>query len=156
MDFPISPLTGSRRAFSRKVLQNSWLVASAKKRFSNSRCLKASCWSSPASSRGDSGAGVHHCRADEVALLHAVQQGIAEGGLAVLAAEGAVGVEEEAALELAGIADVVAGWVDFLEVVAGRGGKAELIADEIIEDGASVAADGAVGLVGYHEVEIGR
>ena len=30
---------GSRRAFSRNVLQKSWLVASEKKRFSNSRCL---------------------------------------------------------------------------------------------------------------------
>ena len=39
MDLPISLLMGSRCACSRKVLQKSWLVASAKKRFSNSRCL---------------------------------------------------------------------------------------------------------------------
>jgi hypothetical protein len=31
-------------------LAEEWLVASEKKRFSNSRCLKASCWSSPVSS----------------------------------------------------------------------------------------------------------
>ena len=39
MDLPISPLTGSLRAFSRKVLQKTWLVALEKNRFSNSRCL---------------------------------------------------------------------------------------------------------------------
>ena len=117
MDLPISPLTGSRRAFSRKVLQKSWLVASAKKRFSNSRCLKASCWSSPVvvgerddealfgeQLGGDLGAGVHHGRVDQVAVLHAVEQGVAEGRLAVLAAEGAVGVEQQAALGLARVA----------------------------------------------------
>ena len=41
---------------------------------------------------GDLGAGVHHGRIDQVAILHAVQQRVAEGRLAVLAAEGAVGV----------------------------------------------------------------
>jgi len=133
MDFPISPLTGSRRAFSRKVLQNSWLVASAKKRFSNSRCLKASCWSSPASSRGDSGAGVHHCRADEVALLHAIQQGVTEGRLAVLAAESAVGVERQAALGFALVAGARIGAVEPAEVVARGGGEAEFVADEVVE-----------------------
>jgi hypothetical protein len=34
MDLPISPLMGSRRAFSRKSLQKSWFVAFEKKRFS--------------------------------------------------------------------------------------------------------------------------
>jgi hypothetical protein len=38
MVLPISPLIGSRRAFSKNVLQKSWLVAGEKKRRSNSRC----------------------------------------------------------------------------------------------------------------------
>ena len=42
------------------------------------------------------------------------------------------------------------------EVVAGRGGQAELVADEVVEDGAGVAADGAVRFVGDDQVEIGR
>jgi hypothetical protein len=43
---------------------------------------------------GDLGAGIHHRRIDEVATLHAVEQGVTEGRLAVLAAEGAVGIEQ--------------------------------------------------------------
>ena len=50
MDFPISPLTGSRSAFSKNVLQKTWLVESEKKRFSNSLCLNVSSCSSPVSS----------------------------------------------------------------------------------------------------------
>ena len=48
------------------------------------------------------------------------------------------------------------GLVELLEVVARRGGEAELVADEIIEDGAGIAADGAVRFVGDDEVEVGR
>ena len=43
-----------------------------------------------------------------------------------------------------------------LEVVARRGREAELVADEVVEDGAGVAADGAVRFVGDHQVEVGR
>ncbi|OQC68190.1 MAG: hypothetical protein BWX47_01931 [candidate division Hyd24-12 bacterium ADurb.Bin004] len=51
MDLPISPLTGSFRAFSRKVLQKRRFVEPEKKRLSNSLWWKASSYSSPASSR---------------------------------------------------------------------------------------------------------
>ena len=169
MDLPISPLTGSRRACSRKVLQKSWLVASEKKRFSNSRCLKASCWSSPVSSvtrddealfrkqlGGDVGAGVDHGGVDQIAVLHAIEQRVAEGRLAGFAAEGAVGVQQQAAFGLARIAAARLGAVETAQVVARRGGEAELVADEVIEHGAGVAADGAVRLVGNHQIEVGR
>ncbi len=53
---------------------------------------------------GDLGAGVHHGRVDQEAFLHAIEQGVAEGGLAVLAAEGAVGVEQQATLGFARVA----------------------------------------------------
>ncbi len=46
--------------------------------------------------------------------------------------------------------------VESLEVVARRGGEAELVADEVVEDGAGIAADGAVRFVGDDQVEIGR
>ena len=105
---------------------------------------------------GDLGAGIHHRGVDQVAVLHAVEQRVAEGGLAVLAAEGAVGVQQQAALGFARVAGGRIGVVEPLEVVAGRGGEAELVADEVVEDGAGVAADGAVGFVGDDQVEIGR
>ena len=105
---------------------------------------------------GDLGAGIHHRGVDQVAFLHAVEQRVAVGGLAVLAAEGAVGVQQQSALGFARVAGGGLGLVEPLEVVAGRGGEAELVADEVVEDGAGVAADGAVGFVGNDQVEIGR
>ena len=48
------------------------------------------------------------------------------------------------------------GLVEPLEVVARRGGEAELVADEVVEHGAGVAADGAVRFVGDDQVEVGR
>ena len=42
------------------------------------------------------------------------------------------------------------------QVIARRGGQAELVADEVVEDGAGVAADGAVRLIGDDEVEVCR
>jgi hypothetical protein len=109
---------------------------------------------------GDVGAGVDHHRVDEITVAHAVEQRIAEGGLAGFAAEGAVGVEQQAALGLARVAGAGAfsnfGRVELLEVVARRGGQAQLVADEIVEHGAGVAADGAVRFVGNHQIEIGR
>ena len=100
-------------------------------------------------------AGVHDGGVDEVAVLHAIEQGVAEGGLAVVAAEGAIGIEHEAALELARVSGRGLVLVEFLEVVARRGGEAELVADEIVEHGAGIAADGAVRFVRDDEVEIG-
>ena len=105
---------------------------------------------------GDLGAGIHHRRIDQKAVLHAIEQRIAEGRLAVLAAEGAVGVEQQPALGFARIAGRRVRLVEFLEVVARRGGEAELVADEIVEHRAGVAADGAVRFVGDDEVEVGR
>ena len=46
---------------------------------------------------GDFTAGIHDGWIDKVAIFNAIEQGIAEGGLAVLAAEGAVGVEQQTA-----------------------------------------------------------
>ena len=106
--------------------------------------------------RGDLGAGVDDSRVDQEAFLHAVEQGVAKGRLAVLAAERAVGVEQQAALDLARVAGVGLRLVELLEVVARRGGEAELVADEIVEDGAGIAADGAVRFVGNDQIEIGR
>ena len=105
---------------------------------------------------GDLGAGIHHRGIDQEAVLHAIEQGVAEGRLAVLAAEGAVGVEQQAALGLARVAGGGLGAVEPLEVVARRGGEAELVADEVVEDGAGIAADGAVRFVGDDEIEVGR
>lgn len=53
---------------------------------------------------GNFGAGVHHRRIDQKAVLHPVEQGVAEGRLAVLAAKGAIRVEQQAALRLARVA----------------------------------------------------
>src|SRR5271157_840990 len=43
---------------------------------------------------GDLSARVHHRRVDKVAVLHTLQQGVAEGWLTFLAAESAVGVKQ--------------------------------------------------------------
>ena len=88
--------------------------------------------------------------------LHAIKQGVAERGLAVVATEGAVGIEQQAALELARIFGRGLVLVELFEVIARRGGEAELVADEVVEDGAGVAADGAVRFVGDDEIEVGR
>ena len=104
---------------------------------------------------GDRAAGIHDGGIDEEAILHAIKQGVAEGGLAVVAAKSAVGIEHETALELT---RVFGGWlllVEFLEVVERRGGKAELVTDEVVKDGTRIAADGAVRFVGDDEVEVG-
>ena len=105
---------------------------------------------------GDLGAGVHHGGVDQIAVFHAVEQRVAIGGLAVLAAEGAVGVEQKPSLGFTRIAGGARGLVEPLEVVAWRGGEAELVANEVVENGAGIAADGAVGFVGDDQVEIGR
>jgi len=45
--------------------------------------------------------------------------------------------------------------VEFFEVIARGGDEPQFVADKIIEDRARVAADGAMGLVGDDEIEIG-
>ena len=82
---------------------------------------------------GDLRAGIHHGGIDQEAFLHAVQQGIAEGGLAVLAAEGAVGVEQQTPLGLARVASGGAAVLEPLQVVTGCSGEAKLVADEVVE-----------------------
>ncbi len=106
--------------------------------------------------RRHAGAGIDDDGIDEIAVSHAIQQRVAEGGLAVLAAEGAIGVEQQAALGFAGIAGGGGGRIEVLEVVLGRGGEAELVADEVFEDGTGVSTDGTVGFIGNHEIEVGR
>jgi hypothetical protein len=168
IDLPISPLTGSRRAFSRNVLQRIWLVAS-EKALLKFPLLEGLLLVLPGIVRerddkalvgkefgGDPGTGVHHSRTNEEALFHAVQQGVSEGGLAVLAAEGTVGIQQQAAFALTRIAGARIGTVEPAEVVARRGAEAEFVAHEVVEDGAGIAADGAVRFVGDDEIEVGR
>ena len=59
-------------------------------------------------------AGIDDGRIDEEAVLHAIEQRVAEGRLAVVAAEGAVGVEQQAALELARVVVVGLSLSNFL------------------------------------------
>ena len=105
--------------------------------------------------RGHFRAGVHHGRVDQVSVIHAVEQRISEGGVPALAAEGAVGVEEEAPFGFARVMRRGAVLSGALQIVAGRGRQAELAAHEKVEHRAGVAADGAVRLVGDYEIEIG-
>ena len=104
--------------------------------------------------RGHFRARVHHGRVDQVSVSHAVEQRIAEGGMSALAAEGAIGIEQEAAFYRARVADRRVVLVEVSQVVAGRGGEAQLVAHEEVEHRAGVAAYGAVGLVGDHEIEV--
>ncbi len=106
--------------------------------------------------RGDGAAGIDDGRVDEEAILDAIKEGVAEGGLAVVAAKGAVGIEHETALELARVFGGQLVFIELLEVVERRGGEAKLVADKVIEHGASIATDGAVSFVRDDEVEIGR
>ena len=99
---------------------------------------------------------VHHGRIDQIAVPYPVEQRVAEGGLPALASEGAVGVEQQPSLGFAGVAHVPSSVLGASQVVARRGRQAELVADEVVEDGAGVAADGAVRLIGDDEVEVCR
>ncbi len=96
---------------------------------------------------GDLGAGVHHRRVDQEALLHAIKQRVAEGRLAVLAAKGAVGVEKEAGARPRAGRGCPASSCRSAQVIARGGGEAQPVADEpVVEHGAGyiVTADGAV------------
>ena len=75
--------------------------------------------------------------------------------LAIVATEGAVGIEHETALELARVFGGGLVLVELLEVVERCGREAELVADKVIEHGAGITADGAVRFVGDDEVEVG-
>ena len=118
------------------------------------------------------GARVDDGRVDEKAVAHPVEQRIAEGRLPAFAAEGAIRVEQQAAF---GLALRVRGprplrrvrllllpllprghrpRTTALQIVARRGGQTQLVAHEIVEDRAGVAADGAVRLVGDDQVEV--
>ena len=104
---------------------------------------------------GHLAAGVHDGWIDKEAIFHTIQEGVAVGRLAVITAESPVGIEQQAALELARVLGRRLILVEFLEVIAGRGSQAELVADEIVEDCAGVAADGPVRFVRDHKVKVG-
>ncbi len=104
----------------------------------------------------DRGARIHDGRIDQKAIFHAVKQRIAERGLTVFAAEGAVGIEQQTALRFAWVARSRRSLVEALEIIARRGREAELVADEIVEHGARIAADGTMRFVGNDQIEIGR
>ena len=119
------------------------LVASEKNCFSKSRCLKASSSSSPLivgerdgeallgqEFGGDLGAGIHDGGVDQKAVLHAVEQRVAKGGLAALAAKGAVGVQQQAALSFARVRLVALALSKLLQIIPGRGREAEFIAEK--------------------------
>ena len=104
----------------------------------------------------DLGAGIHHGRVDQEAFLHAIEQGVAKGRLTVLAAEGAVGIEQQASFGLARVAGAGFCAVEAAQVIARRRRKAQLVADEVVEHGTGVTADRAVRFVGDDEIEVGR
>jgi hypothetical protein len=58
-------------------------------------------------------------------------------------------------VRIAGGAGGGLGLVETLQIVAGRGCQAQLVADEIVKNGAGVAAYGAVGFVGNDQIEVG-
>ena len=104
---------------------------------------------------GDVSARIDDGGVDEVALFHAIEQGIAERGLAVFATEGAIGIEQQAAFGFAWVARRRFGFVESLQVIARRGGQPQFVANEVIEHCARVATDGTVRFVGDHQIEIG-
>ena len=104
--------------------------------------------------RCDIGAGVNNGGIDQDAISYAIEQRIAKGGVSALASKGAVGVEQQASLNLARVAHRRIGRFDAAQVVAGRCGQAEFVSDEIVEYGTGIARDGAMRLVGDHEIEI--
>lgn len=74
--------------------------------------------------------------------------------MTVITAEGAVGIEQQAALKLARVACGLRLLGELLQVIARRGGQTELVADELVEYGASIAADGAMRFVRDDEVKV--
>ena len=115
MDLPISPLIGIAQGVFEEGLAEELVGGVGEERLLELALLvRLSCWSSPfvvlelrrrsplrKAAGGDVAAGIDDGGIDEEAILHAIEQGVAEGRLAVLAAEGAVGVEQQAALDLA-------------------------------------------------------
>ena len=90
---------------------------------------------------GDLGADIEELGVNEETVPHACGEVVAEGWFAGGTAEGGVRVEQLAAFKiLGGIA--VEG--DAFEIVFGRGGEADLEAEEILEDIAGVSGDGAL------------
>ena len=102
------------------------------------------------------GAGVHHRRVDQEALLHPIEQGVAEGRLAVLTAKGAISVEQQTAFGLARVAGTRFRSVKPPQVIARGGGEPQLVANEVVEYCAGIAANGAVRFIRNDEIEVGR
>ena len=88
-------------------------------------------------------------------MADGVEQAVAEGRDAVVTTEGAVSIEEQSAFVGARIVFTFLVF-DAFQIVARRGGEAELGADKIFEDRAVVAADRPVRFVADDELEIGR
>ena len=89
-------------------------------------------------------------------MVDRVNQAEPESGVAIFAAKGAIGVEHETQFQLTGVLLVHLVRVDAFEIVSGRGREPEFCANEVLENGSVVAADGAVCFVGYDELEIVR
>ena len=105
---------------------------------------------------GDLSTSVHHDGIDEVFVLHSIKQRVSERGLSALAAEGAVGVQQQPPLSLAGVAHFGAGLVKAPQVVSWSGSKSELVTDKIVEHRTGVATNGAMGFIRDHKIEVGR
>ena len=86
-------------------------------------------------------------------MLNSLSQAITEGGSAIVAAECAISVKQQAPLVFARIVLRVCG-VDSLKILFGRCGEPELCADEILKDCTVVAADCAMGFVANDQLKI--
>ena len=94
---------------------------------------------------------VNNPRIDQMPIAHPVEQRVAKRRLATLAAKGAVRVEQQPVLHLTRIAQM-----GTPEVVSGRRGQPQLVANEVIEYGAGIAADRPMRLIRNHQVEVRR
>ena len=99
--------------------------------------------------RSNASSGIYDGWINEVALFDAVEQCVTECGLAVLAAEGSISVEQETPLVFAWVFCGGLRFVELLKIILWRCREAEFVADEVVKYGAGVSADGAVCFVGY-------
>jgi len=102
---------------------------------------------------GDLRSSIDDIGVDEEAIPDAIEERIAKGGFAALAAEDAIRVEHHPALCFPWVAGRAVG---VLQVVLRGRRQAEFVTHKIFEHRASVAANGAVGLVRDDEVEVSR
>ena len=91
--------------------------------------------------RCDFGARVDNCRIDQETILHAIEQRIAEGWMAILATECAISVEQQAPLGLTRVARAWVGIVELSQVIARRCGEPKFVANEVVKHCARIATD---------------